>query len=336
LEVYVSIPNFETTPLWFSIAAHFLAIPIVWVALKIGWLWGMAAGVVAATAAMSLAASLPAAVQGAAFAEAAVFPFVGLATGLAAMQLERREFDRAKIQDGLDNAEHTSARNDAASPADLALGLAHVIRQSLASLRRLNVQLQEESLSDIAREECCRILDGECRRLERLLGGLLRFSHPPRVELIEARPEILASESLALMRYSQTQSGITKIGYSSDVESGLPPVWCDPKLIQQVLVNLMLNAAHATNPGGIVYLRMKRAHGGVRVEVVDHGHGIPPELVDKVFLPFVTKHPEGTGLGLAIVRDILARHNCQIEAIPNPERGMTFTFTLPFAGRRSE
>ncbi len=111
----------------------------------------------------------------------------------------------------------------------------------------------------------------------------------------------------------------------------LPPVPCRPSEINQVLLNLIVNAAQAMRTGGV--LRLSTGHGdqGVCVRVTDNGPGIPASLLPRIFDPFfTTKAPgEGTGLGLSISHQIIERHGGCIEVRSAPDRGTTFTLTLP-------
>jgi C4-dicarboxylate-specific signal transduction histidine kinase len=104
--------------------------------------------------------------------------------------------------------------------------------------------------------------------------------------------------------------------------------------LQQVFLNLMLNAFDAmqniTADARRMTIRSRRhGDGSFRIQVQDTGTGIPVELADKVFQPFVTTKKEGLGMGLAIARDVTEAHGGRLEAENNPEGGAVFTVTLP-------
>jgi two-component system sensor kinase FixL len=117
------------------------------------------------------------------------------------------------------------------------------------------------------------------------------------------------------------------------------PVKGDAVQLQQVVLNLMLNAFSATGqrPGDgsrRVVVRTRRVDGStVRADVQDNGTGIPPDKLDAVFEPFITSKPDGLGMGLAICRTIIERHGGKIWAANNPAGagGATFSVTLPVA-----
>jgi signal transduction histidine kinase len=119
----------------------------------------------------------------------------------------------------------------------------------------------------------------------------------------------------------------------------LPLVRGDWIHLQQVLLNLILNAMDAMTevPEGkrtLTVSSAKNSDGGVKVAVRDCGHGIPPQLLDRVFDSFVTTKKDGMGLGLSIARTLVEAHGGRITAENNPDCGATFCFTLPTEPRQ--
>jgi signal transduction histidine kinase len=118
------------------------------------------------------------------------------------------------------------------------------------------------------------------------------------------------------------------LGLSED----LPMLTADPDQLQQVLVNLLLNACDASAPGGAVVLSARRAPADmVRIDVADQGTGIAPENLTAIFEPFFTTKPrgEGTGLGLAIAAGIVRNHAGRIDVQSAPGQGTTVTVLWP-------
>lgn len=111
----------------------------------------------------------------------------------------------------------------------------------------------------------------------------------------------------------------------------LPEVWCAPSQINQVLMNLIVNAVHAIDQGGHIILRTRLCDAAVHVEVADDGPGIAPEHLKRIFEPFFTTKPVGlgTGLGLSIAADIMRKHGGRLEVDSRPGRGSTFRIILP-------
>jgi C4-dicarboxylate-specific signal transduction histidine kinase len=115
----------------------------------------------------------------------------------------------------------------------------------------------------------------------------------------------------------------------------LPPVLADRVQLQQVIVNLLMNAFDAVRGRDVgarrVILRTDRRDGRVTISVVDHGEGVPEDQLSQIFDPFVTTKGEGLGLGLSICRAIVSAHGGDLKAERNADRGMTFSFSLPLA-----
>ncbi len=107
---------------------------------------------------------------------------------------------------------------------------------------------------------------------------------------------------------------------------------CDPELLKQVLLNLLINATEATPPGGLVTLSARCEDSRIAVHVRDEGCGIPPEEEDKIFDPFFTTKENGTGLGLSIASKIVEQHGGSLTVERNSDTGMTFRLELPLGG----
>jgi len=128
-----------------------------------------------------------------------------------------------------------------------------------------------------------------------------------------------------------------KVAVHLDLSSGVGPVKGDSVQLQQVILNLMLNAFSAMNGTGLdgarrlVVRTTSIDESNVRIEVQDSGTGIAAEKLESIFDPFTTSKPDGLGLGLSICRSIIERHGGTISAANNPDRGATFSVTLPVA-----
>jgi two-component system sensor histidine kinase HydH len=108
-----------------------------------------------------------------------------------------------------------------------------------------------------------------------------------------------------------------------------PPCEHDPAQIEQMLLNLLLNAIQAIDGAGRVEVRIQSRDGKAVLTVADTGRGIAPAQLLKIFRPFFTTKGHGTGLGLSLARRIVETHGGQIEVQSAPQKGTTFTVTLP-------
>ena len=174
------------------------------------------------------------------------------------------------------------------------------------------------------------LIESESRRCGEIVKNLLTFARatplnfePTNLKQIIDRCTLLVQHRLAL----------GNIQLRLQVDQGLPQVRCDPAQIEQVLLALMMNAIDAMPAGGnlIVSLQFLAEKSRVQLQVKDDGAGISPELLPKLFEPFVTtkESGHGVGLGLAISQSIIERHQGRINVASEPGRGTVFTITLP-------
>jgi signal transduction histidine kinase len=196
-----------------------------------------------------------------------------------------------------------------------------------AALRFLNREkpdLEEvgEALQDIAR-------DG--KRAGEVISRLRQFVHPGEMNPMAVDMNEVVKETLTLIR-SEFLASNTIIRFSLAV--GLPRVWGDRIQIQQVVLNLLMNAKEAMNQAGtgpreILVQTGQEGSGTIKVSIQDHGPGLQSVDMDKIFEPFYTTKTAGMGLGLAISRSIISTHGGRVWAMPNPDQGTTLAFTLP-------
>jgi C4-dicarboxylate-specific signal transduction histidine kinase len=138
---------------------------------------------------------------------------------------------------------------------------------------------------------------------------------------------------LDVLRLVNSDLLLQRVTAHTDLAPDLPPVRGDRVQVQQVLLNLILNACYAMTNGHTgerrLLLRTAAEEDGVLVTVSDRGVGIPPEALDRIFEPFFTTHPGGIGLGLAVCRSIIAAHHGRLWATNNEGGGASFQFALP-------
>jgi C4-dicarboxylate-specific signal transduction histidine kinase len=141
-------------------------------------------------------------------------------------------------------------------------------------------------------------------------------------------------EVLKLLRSDLTNHGVT---VETQLAPGLPPLCGDRVQLQQVLLNLVLNASDAMAENAapdrrITVRTLREGEGGLRIEVSDLGRGLPPGEADMAFEPFFTTKPHGLGLGLSVCRTIINAHGGSLGVANNPGRGATFHCILPSPG----
>jgi signal transduction histidine kinase len=221
-----------------------------------------------------------------------------------------------------------------ASVGLLAAGMAHEIGTPLSAIIGYTGILSEELAGDAEKSDYLRRIEVEARRIDRIVRGLLDF----------ARPKEAANEQVELLPLMErvvdllgSQGVLRLLEVSVVAERGLPTVHADPYQLEQLLINLIMNARDAMPKGGELQLKGRREGEDVVIEVIDNGEGMPPEHLPLVFDPFfTTKDPgKGTGLGLAIAARIAESCGGRISVQSELGKGSRFVLRLP-AGTGSE
>ncbi|MGH6693612.1 MAG: sensor histidine kinase, partial [Gammaproteobacteria bacterium] len=184
------------------------------------------------------------------------------------------------------------------------------------------------------RREDLEVMIGQIDRISGIIRALLDMVRPakPEIQAIGLAPVV--ERLLPLLRHTARRREVV---LEAAVTEELPLVLADPNQVQQVLINVVMNALAATPSRGQVRIiaRPLTAGGraGVELEVSDTGGGIPPEILPRVFEPFFTTKPpgQGTGLGLTICRDIVREHGGEIRVRSSGHEGTTVTVWLPAA-----
>jgi len=212
----------------------------------------------------------------------------------------------------------------------LSAELAHEIGSPLAVIRGRAEQVLAAVTSE-ARAEDLRVIIKHIDNISSTIRQLLDFSRRPPADKQPVALALIVERTRGLMQWKLEATGVS---LDIDLASGLPMLMADPDQLQQVLVNLLLNACDASGRGGIVLVQARAAsHGTVRIAVVDYGSGISEEHVRAVFEPFFTtkKRGEGTGLGLPIAASIVRGHGGHIDLASVPGKGTTVTLHWPAA-----
>ena len=218
-----------------------------------------------------------------------------------------------------------------ASPGQLVAGVAHEVRNPLASMR-LNLQyiarqLQRQGVTNLPIPSLLEQID----RLESLVRRLLYFDKTQQEEeLAPASIDAIAEESISLLRLKAEQQGVTLV-YRAPT-SPLPPMPLRRRGLGQVMLNLTLNAIQASPADGQVEVGVEQQDNYLVAWVEDQGQGISPENRERIFDPFYSTKPEGTGLGLAISHEIVIQHHGYIDL--ESRAGCTrFSVYLPYSPR---
>jgi two-component system NtrC family sensor kinase len=247
---------------------------------------------------------------------------VGIFSDLREIVKMRRELE--EIQAQLLQAEKI------ASLGRLSAGVAHEINNPLAGILIYAELLQREMETEVQGKEFVGEIISQTMRCQQIVNRLLEFSRHSLGERTHVDLNNIVDRCVELIMH---QALFHNIQVVRDLNPELPRFIGDPGQLQQVLTNLLINAADALQGQGTITISTRPNPGrdGVSLTFSDTGPGIPAEIRDKIFEPFFTTKPvgKGTGLGLSIVYSVIQRHGGTIDVDSKPGEGTTFTIRLP-------
>ena len=215
-----------------------------------------------------------------------------------------------------------------ASLGRLAAGVAHEIRNPLSSIKGFATYFKERYKDNPDDQKTSEIMIKEVDRLNRVITQLLEFARPPVIQKKRASLQSLIQHSLKMI---ERQASAKEIQILSHLPSEMKEIDLDPDGINQVLLNLYLNAIEAMEQGGTLSVSLSREESSpwVKIIVSDTGTGISKEDLEHIFDPYFTTKQTGTGLGLAIVHKIIEAHRGEVKAESEVGRGTTVSVLLP-------
>ncbi|MBN2490095.1 MAG: HAMP domain-containing histidine kinase [Planctomycetes bacterium] len=220
-----------------------------------------------------------------------------------------------------------------AATGKLAAGIAHEINNPLAGMLNMTRRLREGGLLPEKRDQYLRLIEESLNRIELTLGHLMRSTPRRDIELgpVDLREAVEAA--FALVRHRLVRAGIQA---EQDLGAGRLMVLADRGSLQQIFLNLFLNACDAMPGGGRLGVAAREHEGEIEIRVQDTGCGMTPEEMDQAFDLFYTTKPvgEGTGLGLGIVHTLVQDLGGEIAVESEPGRGATFYLRFPMEGAR--
>ncbi|MCB9740450.1 MAG: hypothetical protein H6747_14400 [Deltaproteobacteria bacterium] len=303
-------------------------LPIVWAAFVFGWRGGLA------TAFAATLAYVPHAFlmthhrdPSSRFDKALEIVLFFVFAALLGVLVERERRARAlAIEQALARAQAEAATERLKAIVQLSRGLAHEIRNPLGGIQGAIEILASALPPDAKQSQLAAVGLREVARLDRVLGDFLAYARPrpPRIACFPCRTLIDDVVTLLVGQASaagvELQSGADGMG---EELSG------DRDQLVQVLLNLGRNAIEATPPGGTVRICCEATPTSACLVVCDTGRGVPPELAQSIFEPYVTGRESGTGLGLAIARSLVDGHHGTLRHAPAAGGGTCFTVALP-------
>jgi len=236
--------------------------------------------------------------------------------------------DRAELEQRLVQADKLS------SIGLLAAGVAHEVNTPLAVISTYAQMLAKQVAEDSQKSAILEKIAKQTFRASEIVNSLLNFSRTSTTSFGQVNLNRVIQETLSLLDHQLQKAGIQM---RTELDSNLPAVQGNAGKLQQVFLNLFLNARDAMTGGGTLEVRTWSEGAGVRVEVADTGHGISPEHIHRIYDPFFTTKAarKGTGLGLSVTYGIIQEHGGSIEVCNRRSGGAQFRLDLPVSAPRA-
>jgi len=209
----------------------------------------------------------------------------------------------------------------------LAAGMAHEIKNPLASIKTFVEYIPEKFDDPQFREKFVRITGQEVNKMNNLIQRLLEFARPAPPALEPQKISDLIQETIDFLQGSL----LTKHIQVQTVFNGNDSVLVDPNQIKQAFLNILLNSIDAMGKPGRITISTVQVNGHLNIAFSDNGPGISKKNLTRIFDPFFTTKSNGTGLGLSVVHTIIREHGGSVEVESEVGKGTTIRMSLPFA-----
>lgn len=210
--------------------------------------------------------------------------------------------------------------------------LAHEIHNPLQALNNCIELVMDFPLDADERQSYLETIREEIERLSQISVGILDFARLREVRRVPTDIFTALRHALAIANQQLRQGNIH---VRLELTESLPPIFASPDQIEQVFLNLIINATEQMPAGGELTISVRKSKKFLEVRFKDTGDGIPPERLQLIFEPFFTTKTEGTGLGLAISQKIIRQHKGELSAKNSPEGGAVFSVVLPLKKMKS-
>ena len=211
----------------------------------------------------------------------------------------------------------------------LAAGVAHEVNTPLAVISTYAQMLAKQVADDEQKSKLLEKIAKQTFRASEIVNSLLNFSRTSTTEFGEVSINRVIQETLSLLEHQMQKAGLE---VRTLYDPSAPVITGNPGKLQQVFLNLFLNARDAMTSGGVLDVKtFQEDEGGVQIDVIDSGHGIDPEHIHRIYDPFFTTKGarKGTGLGLSVTYGIIQEHGGAIKVFSRPGGGTRFHLEFP-------
>lgn len=240
----------------------------------------------------------------------------------------------AEANENLKRAEAEVRRSERlAALGQLTAGLAHELRNPMGTMKTSAEMLARSVPPENAiAKEMAGYIQEEVDRTNSLITRFLDFARPQHLKMAEG--DLAAMLDQAIDRFEREKSdAAASVTVFKNYAPDIPPIVFDAELMERVIYNLVMNAAQASPPAGVVTVKTRCLEDTVEIAVIDRGSGIDPKNRESIFNPFFTTKSAGVGLGLAIVSKVVDEHGGQITVESTPGEGSVFRVFLPLVSR---
>ena len=233
----------------------------------------------------------------------------------------------ARLQQDRLTAERRALRQEKLSTLGLlASSIAHEIKNPLSSIRTISTVMAEDLGADSPHVEDLRLIISEIDRLAASTRQLLEFARPAPAAIDSCVPRDLLERTLRILRHLAQQKGVRLETNFDDHHTAVP---ADPESLGEIFFNLLSNSIEAAGTDGVVSVSCRHESTTIVIQIRDNGEGLPSEVQDHLFEPFVTTKLDGTGLGLYIVGRRIRELGAEIRCESTPGAGTSFEVRLP-------
>ena len=235
--------------------------------------------------------------------------------------IEKRAQERIQLKEQLSRAEHLSTLGE------MVAGVSHEIRNPLGIIKSSAELLQKKMTALDKTNTIPQIIVEEARRLDSIIADFLNYARPKSPNFTLCHVEAILEKNIAFLQPQLNQQGYE---INRKYSGHLPEIQADKDMLYQAFLNILINGMQAMPQGGTLTVETSLVTSGIRIVFTDHGPGIAPELLKKIWDPFFTTKDKGTGLGLGIVKNIIEAHGGEIRIANSAlDDGTGVTIELP-------